>query len=76
MVDEGKPRLRLYCKYGWNFQSYLSTPRNALELNEWRNFVREFKTLLENIQELIIKKLHGGTKVWCIQHRTIIIDVT
>jgi hypothetical protein len=76
MVDEGKPRLRLYCKYGWNFQSYLSTPRNALELNEWRNFVREFKTLIEIIQELTKKKLHGGTKVWCIQHRTIIIDAT
>jgi hypothetical protein len=49
---------------------------NALKFNEWRNFVREFKTLLENIQELIIKKLHGGTKMWCIQHRTIIINAT
>jgi hypothetical protein len=24
---------------------------------------------------LIIKKIHGGTKVWCIQHRSLIIDV-
>jgi hypothetical protein len=54
----------------------LYTPRNALELNEWRNFVREFKTLLGNIQKLIIKKLHGGRKACCIQHKTIIIDAT
>jgi len=30
--------------------------------------------LLESIQKLIIKKTHGGTEVWCIQHRSLIID--
>ncbi len=27
-----------------------------------------------NVQELIINKLHGNTKTWCIQHKTLIID--
>jgi hypothetical protein len=25
---------------------------------------------------LIIKKIHGGTEVWCIQHRSLIINAT
>jgi hypothetical protein len=40
------------------------------------NFVEKFKILLENVQELIIKKSHGGTKVWCIQLKILIIDTT
>jgi hypothetical protein len=39
------------------------------------NFKEKFKILPKNIQELIIKKIHGGTKVWCIQHKSLIIDV-
>jgi hypothetical protein len=38
------------------------------------DFKKKFKTLPENIQNLIIKKIHGGTEVWCIQHRSLIID--
>jgi hypothetical protein len=34
-----------------------------------------FKQLPKNVQELILNKLHGGTKVWRIQHRTLTIDV-
>jgi hypothetical protein len=30
----------------------------------------------ENIQELVLKKLHGGTKIWCIQLYTFIIDIS
>jgi hypothetical protein len=62
-VEEGKQRLRINYNYAWNFQNYLHTPRNALELDEWGNFKEKFKTSLENIQELIIKKIHGDTKV-------------
>jgi hypothetical protein len=62
------------CSYRWNFQNYLYTPRNASKLDEWGNFKKKFKTLPKNIQELIIKKIHGGTEVWCIQHRSLIID--
>jgi hypothetical protein len=42
---------------------YLHTPRNTLELDKWNFFVDKFKSMLENIQELILNKLHGGTKV-------------
>jgi hypothetical protein len=37
---------------------------------------RNLKTLLENIQKLIIKKIHGGIEMWCIQHKSLIIDAT
>jgi hypothetical protein len=75
-VKEIKKRLRINCSYGWKFQKKLYTPRNALELDERGNFKKKFKTLLENIQELIIKKIHCGIEVWCIQPRSLIIDVT
>jgi hypothetical protein len=52
-------------------------PKKAPELDTSGNLVGKFKTLLENVQEfIIIKKLHGGTKMWCIQLKTIIIDTT
>jgi hypothetical protein len=54
IVEETKQRLN--CSYGWNFQNYLYTLRNAPELHGWGNFKEKFKNLLENIQELIIKK--------------------
>jgi hypothetical protein len=76
IVKEVKQRLRINWVYFWNFQKKIFTQRNALEFDEWGNFKYKFKTLPENIQELIIKKIHGGIKVWCIQHRSLIIDVT
>jgi hypothetical protein len=39
------------------------------------NLKEKFKTLPENIQELIVKKIHGGAEVWCIKHRSLIVDV-
>jgi hypothetical protein len=74
-VEEVKQRWRINCSYGWNFQNYLYAQRNTPELDEWGNFKEKFKTILKNIQFLIIKKTHGGTEVWCIQHRSLIIDV-
>jgi hypothetical protein len=76
IIEEAKQRLRINCSYGWNFQNYLYTPKNAPELDEWDNFKEKLKTIFENIQELIIKKIHGGTEVWCIQHRSLIINAT
>jgi hypothetical protein len=34
----------------------------------------QFWKLPQNVQDLIIKKLHGKTKTWCIQHKMLIID--
>jgi hypothetical protein len=45
----------------------LYTPRRNPKLDKWGTFVEKFKTLLENVQELMIKKLHGDMEVWCIQ---------
>jgi len=63
-ISETKERLRLHNKYVLNFLDYLYTPRKVSELDTWGNLVGKFKTLHENVQELIKKKLHGGTKVW------------
>ncbi len=37
--------------------------------------MEQFWELPQNVQELIINKLHGNTKTWCIQHKTLIIDI-
>jgi len=65
-IDEGKERLRIHNRYGWNCLDHLYTPRRNPKLDKWRTFVEKFKTLPENVQELIIKKLHGGMEAWCI----------
>ncbi len=75
-IDEGKERLKIQNRYGWNFLDYLYTLRRNPKLDKWETFVEKFKTLLGNVQQLIIKKLHGGMEMWCIQLRTLIIDTT
>jgi hypothetical protein len=44
-IEEAKQRLRINYSYGWNFQRYLFTPKNAPKLDEWGNF----KEKIENI---------------------------
>jgi hypothetical protein len=56
IIEETTQRLRINYNYGWKFENYLHTPRNAPKLDEWGNFKEKFKTLLENIQELILKR--------------------
>jgi hypothetical protein len=36
--------------------------------------MENFQELPEILQVLIIEKLHGNTKTWCIQHKLLIID--
>jgi hypothetical protein len=48
-IEETKQKLRINYSFGWNFQIYLHTPRNAPELYEWGNFKEKFKTLPENV---------------------------
>jgi hypothetical protein len=52
--------------YKWTIINYLYKPRNALEKEEWNELVDRFKGLFVHLQELILKKLHGGTQVWYI----------
>jgi len=76
-INEGTKRLRIHNKYGWNFLDYLYTPKRVPKLKTWGNFIEKFNTLLENVQELIIKKLHGEMKMWCIQPKILInFDIT
>jgi hypothetical protein len=60
-IDERKEILRFHSRCGWNFLNYLYTPRRNPNFDKWGTFVQKFKTLLGNVQELIINKLHGGT---------------
>jgi hypothetical protein len=56
------------------FFGLLVYTKKAPKFDTWGNFVEKFKTLHENVQELIKKKSHGGTKVWCIQLKILIIN--
>ncbi len=74
-IEKKQVKLKQHNKYGWTLVDYLHTPRNKPRCGESSYFVERFKQLPKNVQELILNKLHGGTKVWHIQHRTLIIDV-
>jgi hypothetical protein len=63
LVKEGKTRLIQHNNYGWTLVDYLHTPRNKPKCSEWNCFVKIFLKLLENVQKLILKKLHGVIEV-------------
>jgi hypothetical protein len=74
LVEKKKTKLKQHNKYGWTLVDYLQMLRNKPKCGEWNYFVERFKQLPKNVQELILNKLHGGTKVLHIQHRTLTID--
>ncbi len=49
--------------------------QDLVEKDHWNYLVEKFKELLMNVQELILKKLHGGTQMSCMQHKTLMIDI-
>jgi hypothetical protein len=55
---------------------YLHTPRNTPEFDKWNCFVDKFESMSKRIQKLILKNLHGGVKIWCIELCALIIDTT
>jgi hypothetical protein len=71
MVQE---RLCQLSKFGWSTTKYLYTPQRVLEKETWLCFMEIFRKLPQNVQTLIIEKLHGNTKTWCIQHKSLIIN--
>jgi hypothetical protein len=66
--------LRTNNQYGWTITNSLYKPRNALEKEGWDELVNRLRGLCIHLQELILKKLHGGTLVWCIKHHTLMIN--
>ncbi len=42
----------------------------------WASFMEFFCELPFNVQALIIENLHGNMKIWCIQHKSLIIDAS
>ncbi len=59
-INEWKEILKFHNKYCWI--NYLYTPRRNPKLDKWGTFVEKFKTLLENVQELIIRNYMGKQK--------------
>jgi hypothetical protein len=55
-IEEAKQRLRINYNYGWNFQNYLYTPKNAPKLDEQSNFKYKFKTLPKKYKNFLLKK--------------------
>ncbi len=47
-IYEGKERLRIHNRYGWNFLNYLYIRRRNPKLDKWGTFVEIFITLLKN----------------------------
>jgi len=66
--------LRANNQYEWTITNYLYKPRNALKKEGWDELANRFKGLPIDLQELILKKLDGGTLIWCIQHHTLMIN--
>ncbi len=63
--------LRANNQYMKTIIDYLYKRRNVLKKEGWDELADIFKGLPIHLQELIFNKLHGGTLVWCIQHRTL-----
>jgi hypothetical protein len=53
--------------YGWEWVNFIHTPRNKLEKIKWNCFVDQVHGLLKVVQELIVVKLYGETKVWMLE---------
>lgn len=60
--------------FGWYKIKYLCIFQKVIGEGTWESFMDFFWEMPQNVQELIIDKLHGNTKTWCIQHKTLIID--
>jgi hypothetical protein len=52
------------------------TLQRVPEKETWVCFMEKIQELQQNVQTLIIEKLHGNTKTWCIQHKSLIIDTS
>jgi hypothetical protein len=66
--------LRTNNQYEWKITNYPYKPRNVLEKEGWDELANRLKGLPIHLQELILKKLYGGTLIWCLQHHTLMIN--
>jgi hypothetical protein len=73
-IDMAQERLRQLNNFGWSIAKYFYTPQRILKEETWLSFMELFSELPQNVQVIIIEKLHGNTKTWCIQHKSLIIN--
>ncbi len=61
--------------HGWmSIVKYMYTLQKVPKKETWVCFMEKFQELPQNVQALIIEKLHGNTKTWCMQHKSSIIN--
>jgi hypothetical protein len=41
-INEGKERLRIHNRFGWNLLNYLYIPKRNPEFDKWGTFVEKF----------------------------------
>jgi hypothetical protein len=58
-------------RFGWSIVEYKYAPQKVPQKKTWVCFIEKFQELPQNVQTLIIEKLHGNTKTWCIQHKIV-----
>jgi hypothetical protein len=58
------------------FKRISYTPQRISKEETWVSFMEMFWKLPQNVQMLVIEKLHGNTKTWCIQHISLIFDIS
>jgi hypothetical protein len=75
-IDMAQERLCQLNNFGWSIAKYLHTPQRVLKEETWVSFMEFFWELPHNVQVIIIKKLQGNTKTWCIQHKSLIINAS
>jgi hypothetical protein len=68
-IDMAQRRLRQLSNFGWFIVEYFYTTQKVPKEKTWTNFKEFFWELPHNVQVLIIEKLNGNTKIWCIQHK-------
>jgi hypothetical protein len=58
------------------FNKISYTPQKISKEETWVSFMDMFWKLPQNVQTLVIEKLHGNTKTWFIQHKLLILDAS
>jgi hypothetical protein len=73
-IDMVQERLCRLNKFGWSITKYLYTPQIVPQKKTQVCFMENFRELPQNVHTLIIEKLRGNMKTWCIQYKSLIID--
>ncbi len=75
IIKQAKDLLKQHCHYGWAWVDFTHAPKNYPKIYKWNFFVHQVHELPKVVQEFILIKLHGETKVWTLRKGTITINI-